>query len=99
MKRAELLTHAKCDLCRAPIGNSGLPLFWCLTIERHGIDIPAVKRSDGFVAFVGNAAIAGALSDDPELTKPVMDPIKLTACEGCAIGARHSLAEMTAFRD
>lgn len=84
MKQAELRKHAKCSLCRNPIGHSRLPLFWRVTVERFGIDLRAVQRQDALGTFIGNTAIAAVMGPDEDMAAPVMDPVTLTVCETCA---------------
>ncbi len=84
MKEKELREHAKCDLCELGIGHTGLPLFWTVKIERHGVLIDAVRRQDGLGAFLGSPALAAVMGTDEEMTKPMMAPVELTVCESCA---------------
>jgi hypothetical protein len=37
MKENELCEHTTCTLCNRPIGHTGLPLFWTVTVEQHRI--------------------------------------------------------------
>lgn len=86
MKAAELRRHAKCSICTHLVGEAGLPLFWKVTVERYGVDLTAVRRHDGFTAFIGNAAIAGVMGDNPDVAKRLGEPIELTVCESCGTG-------------
>jgi hypothetical protein len=95
VKRAELLQHAKCNVCGKGIGASCLPLFWRVTIERFGVDLPAVKRQDALGAFMGNQAIAAVMGPNEDLAKPVMDPVTLTVCETCAVGRDLPVAALS----
>lgn len=84
MKRAELLTHAKCSLCHQPIGNSGVPLFWKVTVERFGLDLRAIKRQDGMGEMMGHHALAAFMGPDQDMAKPMMEkPAIATVCETC----------------
>lgn len=85
MKRAELLKHARCSLCNKPIGHTGLPLFWRVTIERFGVDLAAVRQHDGLGQFLGSQALAAVMGPDEDLAKPVMDSAIATVCETCAV--------------
>lgn len=86
MKERELRLHATCSLCGEKIGHTALPLFWTVRIERHGIDMRAVQRQTGLAMMLGgNAAIAGAMGPDEDMTTPMMDPVTLTVCERCAV--------------
>lgn len=53
MKEKELREHADCSICGKPIGNSGLPLFWKVTVERFGLNVDAVKRQQGLGMMLG----------------------------------------------
>lgn len=87
MKESELRLHATCSLCKEKIGHAGVPLFWTVRIERHGIDMRAVQRQTGLAMMLGgNVAIAGAMGPDEDMTTPMMDPVTLTVCERCAVG-------------
>ncbi len=95
MKRAELLKHATCNLCSKPIGNSGLPLFWTVSINRYGIDMQAAKRSDALGTYLGSQAIANIMGPDEDLAEPVMEaPVELTVCEKCACDRGLPIAAM-----
>ncbi len=90
MKRAELLQHTTCSACRRKLGESGLPLFWRLKVERFGIDVLAVQRADGLAAFIGSAEIAAAMGPDEDLAVPLLDePVTITLCEACAMEPVH----------
>lgn len=94
MKEDELRTHAKCSICKKLIGHTGLPLFWTVKIERHGIKMDVVRRQDGLTAMLGgNAQLAHVMGTDEEMTMPLLDaPIELTVCEECSLTAEHSIA-------
>lgn len=47
MKERELRAHAVCSLCRKKIGDSGMPLFYRLTVERFGVKVDAARRQAG----------------------------------------------------
>lgn len=97
MKQAELRKHATCALCTKPIGHTGLPLFWRVTIERFGIDLNAVRRQDGLAAFLGHSGLAVAMGPDDDMAKAMMEPLTLTACESCAVGADLPIAALAEF--
>lgn len=85
MKEPELRRHTRCNLCDKKIGETGLPLFWRITVERFGIDLAAARRQDGLAAFLGSSALAQVMGDDADLAKPLMEPKALTVCEKCAM--------------
>lgn len=83
MREAELRESARCALCGQLIGLAGLPLFWRVRIERHGIDLAAVRRQTGLALLLGNADLAMAMGPDEEMTTQLMEPVTLTVCETC----------------
>lgn len=85
MDAKQLRERSKCAACSKPVGHTGLPLFWTIKIERHGVLMDAVRRFDGLAAmFNGSAALADAMTPERELTQPMMEPVELTICEACA---------------
>lgn len=84
MKETELRQHAVCSMCKNKIGASGLPMFWTLKIERHGVKLDALQRQTGLTALLGgNAKLAQVMGADEEMTVPMMEPVNLTVCEDC----------------
>lgn len=85
MREKELREHAICNLCKEKIGKTGIPMFWVLKIERHGVKLDAVQRQTGLAMVLGGSAeLAGVMGPDEEMTIPMMDPVSLTICEDCA---------------
>lgn len=85
MKEKELRKHLNCNLCKEKVLKGGLPLFWTVKIERHGVKIAAIQRQDGLTAFLGrNAILANIMGPDEEMTE-LMDSGEITVCEKCAI--------------
>jgi hypothetical protein len=83
MKEDELRKHSVCSICNKRIGNSGLPIFWTVKAERHGIDMKAVKRQDGLSQYMGHPSLARVLGPDEEMTL-LMGTFEATVCETCA---------------
>ena len=83
MKANELNGHLKCDWCGKPITHCGLPMFWTVKIERHGIDIGAVQRQKGLEMMMGNAVLASVMGPNEDMTRSLMDEVKATLCETC----------------
>ncbi len=84
MKERELRECATCAVCGEKIGKSGLPMFWRVRIERHGIKLDAVRRQSGLTDLLGGSAVlAMAMGADEEMTLPMMEPVALTVCESC----------------
>ena len=85
MKEKELRACATCGLCHKKMGDSGLPLFYRVRIERHIVKLDAVKRQAGLEMMLnGRVALAQVMGPDEEMTMPVMDPIEFTVCETCS---------------
>jgi hypothetical protein len=82
MKEAELRENSHCALCKKPIGNSGVPLFWRVTVERFGLNMPALQHQQGLGLMLGGA-LAQVMGADEDLALPVMDAVKVTVCESC----------------
>jgi len=86
MKEQELRERATCGVCRKRIGHTGLPMFWTLKIERHGLKADAMRRQDGLAAILGNSVLASVMGPHEEMTTPLMDkPVTVTVCESCAV--------------
>ncbi|MCB2218027.1 MAG: hypothetical protein KQH59_18345 [Desulfobulbaceae bacterium] len=84
MREGELRKHAICSKCGNKIGHTGLPLFWTIRAERHGIKMDVVKRQTGLAMMLGgNALIAAAMGPDEDMTE-LVDSADLTLCEACA---------------
>lgn len=86
MKERELAKHTTCKLCNRLITAGGLPLFWCVTVERHGLDARAMRRQAGLGMVLGNAALASIMGPDEDLTQTLLEPVKLIVCESCMVG-------------
>ena len=84
MKEKELRERTECCVCGKPFGHTGLPTFWTIKIERHVIDINAVKRQDGLAQMLGSSLLAQSIGPDEEMTKVVEGPLMGTICETCA---------------
>lgn len=97
MKENELRQHATCGLCSKAIGHTSLPMFWVVTIERHGLNRDALMRQQGLAMQLGgNAALAHVMGPDEDMTVPLMEPVKVTICETCAVERGVPVAAMGA---
>ena len=83
MKEEELRKSATCGVCEKPVGHTGLPLFWRITIERFGVEMKAIQQQDGLAAMLGSSKLANVMGTDADMTKSMMDPVKVTICEDC----------------
>lgn len=88
MKEAELRQQATCAHCQRKIGESRRPMFYTVTIARHGIDLAAVRRQQGLAMMlgwgVGSGFIANVMGPDEEMTIPLMETGTITICEDCS---------------
>jgi hypothetical protein len=98
MKEKELRACATCGLCKRKIGDHGLPLFYRVRIERHGIKLDAVQRQSGLAMMLnGHVALARAMGPDEDMTMPLMEPVEFTVCETCSTdldNQRHCIARL-----
>ena len=90
MKEKELREHATCSICKKKIGHTNLPLFWTVVVERHGINLSAIRRGDALGVYLGSSTLAEVMGTSEEMTETLLGPIKLTVCEVCA-GENFSL--------
>lgn len=91
MKERELRQHATCSVCKQPIGKSGVPLFWTVTVNRYGLHADAIRRQTGLGMMLG-APLAAVMGPDEDMATPVMEPVTLTMCEPCALGESLPIA-------
>lgn len=61
MREDELRAHATCEICRKKLGQTGMPIFWRLKIERHGLLQAPLLRQQGLGMQIGGrlAAVMG----------------------------------------
>ncbi len=84
MKYNELRAHDNCDMCGSLVGDHPLKLFWVVKIQRHMIDMDAVRRFSGLAQMFNSSAMAQVMGLDEEMTKPAMEEVTVTVCEDCA---------------
>lgn len=94
MNETELRKAATCALCRRKIGASGIPLFYRVTVERHGVDVQAVQRQTALGAFLGSPALASVMGPDEQMTVSMMEPAAITVCEPCSTEKWHCVASL-----
>lgn len=82
-KEDELRKLATCAVCARKIGQTGIPLFYVLTMERHGVNLPAAGRQDALGRMIGSAMLATVMGPGEVMTIPVMDRIRFMVCEDC----------------
>ena len=91
MKEKELRKICTCNICHNQIGNSKIPLFWRVKLERHGINAAAITMQQGLGMMVG-ARLAMVMGPDEEMTE-IISSKEITVCENCA-GKFTSVYEM-----
>jgi hypothetical protein len=84
MKEKELRELATCSLCDKKIGETGLPLFYKLTVERFGLDLNACRRRMGLDLMIGSPVLAMAFSPDEDLAQSLHGPVTYSVCELCS---------------
>lgn len=84
MNEGELRKRAVCAHCQQKIGNAGVPLFYTVTIARHGINIEAVRAQAGLEMMFGSVALAQVMGPNEEMTRTIMEPLTITICERCS---------------
>ncbi|UGB46959.1 hypothetical protein LQ772_06620 [Frateuria edaphi] len=85
MREKELRQHAVCSLCEQPIGRAGVPMFWVVKIERHGLKVDVLMRQQGLAMQLGgNGFLAQVMGPDEEMTTPIGEASTLTVCLTCA---------------
>lgn len=95
MKREELFRLAECCVCKNQIGNSGLPFFYKVVIERYGVLADAVRRQDGLSAMLGSQQLAGVMGPDEDMAQLMDGPKSFSICETCSIEQSVIVAFLT----
>ena len=99
MKEAEVRSLAECSVCNQLIGHTGLPLFWTVTFERHGVDRRALNRQAGLANALGSAVLALVMGPDEEMTTSLGGPVRLSVCESCAMDSPLIMAALVSMSD
>jgi hypothetical protein len=95
MKEAELRKLARCCCCQRLIGETEVPIFYVLTLERYAMDLSAVVRQSALETMVGSVVVAQALGPNEDLAKPLMIPRREMVCEKCSHIATVSRVALT----
>lgn len=83
MKEAELREFAECAKCGRKVGETKLPIFYTVTIARHGVLLNAVQRQAGLEMMLGSPGLAQVMSPAEDMTRPLMDTGTVMICEEC----------------
>ena len=84
MKEEELRKFAVCGHCHRKLGESRLPLFWVVTIERFGLDLKAMERQQGLGMMLGHGGLAQVMGPNEDLAIPMMDKVRVSICDPCS---------------
>lgn len=72
MHERELREHTECLCCQRKLGATGIPVFFKVRAEEHGLDAEAISRQTGFAqALGGNALLAYHMGPDEPMTVPL----------------------------
>lgn len=86
MKEQELRELSECCVCMRKIGELPLPMFHKITMERHGLSLPAVSRQQGLAMLLGgDAVLAAAMGPNEDMTVK-LDETTTMVCEDCMLG-------------
>lgn len=86
MRESELRKAVACAHCGKKIGETGMPMFYRVKLERHLLNLPAIQRQDGLTALLGgNARLAQVMGTDEEMTLDTLEGCpQITICESCS---------------
>ena len=84
-----------CHICGKPLTQCGAVDFHEITVERHVLNLPALRRQAGLTMMMGNTAIAAAMGPDEDMALPVPETRqRLLICGTCAIEPDHRLVNL-----
>lgn len=85
LKEPELRKHSSCARCGMLIGHTMLPMLYLVTVERHGLNLPALQRQTGLAMMMGgNGVLAYHMGANEDMTTPLMEAGKVMICEPCS---------------
>jgi hypothetical protein len=87
LKLKELMKLGNCIVCGKKQLESGLPLFYCITVSRAGFNGPALQRAAGLEMMVGS--LASVFSPDEDLAQVIDGPHSVFVHETCADKISH----------
>ena len=93
MKEKELREIAKCAFCGKKFGESRLPLFWRVRVQRYGLKVDAIQRQQGLTMLLGgHAQLAQVMGTDADMAEKISEN-EITVCESCCT-ARTCVGEL-----
>lgn len=85
LDEAELRALCTCSACGRKIGQTAIPILWKVSLERHGLNLPAIQRQQGLGQMLGgNARLAMVMGSGEPMTIPLMDRVTVMVCDECA---------------
>jgi len=85
MKERELAKHQVCSKCQGSIFQSGVPMFFRVTLEQFVLRVDQIKRQAGLAAFLGSGAVAQIMGPDEDMAELFYKAITLTICHRCSL--------------
>jgi len=74
-----------CAVCGEGVMHEGIPIFYRVVLETHGINHQKAQRQHGLELMLGgNAAVAAAMGDRDISEK--IDETTVTVCHSCSLG-------------
>ena len=75
----------KCAICGNGMMHLGLPFFYTIKIQRHGVDTGAIQRQNGLEQMLGGCAqLANVMGPNEDIAKPITEEKELWICDHCA---------------
>jgi hypothetical protein len=92
MKQRELIEAVGkgCAICGRKVGQTGLPLFYMVSVERFGLKARAIDRSNALATFLGSGVLAAAMGPDEDLAEQIGETSRVMVCEGCSTSSQSS---------
>lgn len=85
MKERELREAANCGVCNKKIGESNLPMFMRVRVQRHALKVEAIRRQQGLGMMLGgNGLLASVMGPNEEMTE-VFHECEITVCDLCTV--------------
>ncbi len=74
-----------CAICGNGMMHLGIPIFYTIKIQRHGLEAGAIQRQSGLEQFFGgHALLANVMGANEDMSKPLTDESELWVCDHCA---------------
>lgn len=73
-----------CHYCGQGVMHNGIPIFYRLTIETHGINVHKTQQQVGLEMMLGGNAVIAAALGDRDITEQ-LGMSTVTACHSCVM--------------